>query len=61
VGCIFEVECSVGGSLILKEFIEIFSDLVAETKDRETPQTCTVCVKLLKYVCDFDRKAANWQ
>jgi hypothetical protein len=41
--------------------IEIFSYLMAETKDWEMSQICIVSVKFLKDVRDFDRNAANWQ
>jgi hypothetical protein len=34
--------------------IEIFSYLMAETKDREMSQICIVSVKFLKDVRDFD-------
>jgi hypothetical protein len=41
--------------------LEIFSNLMAETKDSEVSQICIVSVKFLKDVRDFDRNAANWQ
>jgi ribosome-binding factor A len=41
--------------------LEIFSYLMAETKDCEMSQICIVSVKFLKDVRDFDRNAANWQ
>jgi hypothetical protein len=41
--------------------VEIFSYLMAETKDCEMSQICIVSVKFLKDVRDFDRNAANWQ
>jgi hypothetical protein len=41
--------------------LEIFSNLMAETKDSEMSQICIVSVKFLKDVRDFDRNAANWQ
>jgi hypothetical protein len=41
--------------------VEIFSYLMAETKDREMSQIYIVSVKFLKDVRDFDRNAANWQ
>jgi hypothetical protein len=41
--------------------LEIFSYLVAETKDWEMSQICIVSVKFLKDVRDYDRNAANWQ
>jgi hypothetical protein len=41
--------------------LEIFSYLMAETKDWEMSQICIVSVKFLKDVRDFDRNAANWQ
>jgi hypothetical protein len=42
-------------------YLEIFSNLMAETKDSEMSQICIVSVKFLKDVRDFDRNAANWQ
>jgi hypothetical protein len=44
-----------------KTQIEIFSYLMAETKDWEMSQICVVSVKFLKDVRDLGRNAANWQ
>jgi hypothetical protein len=52
---------SNSGKFKLYTVLEIFSYLMAETKDGEMSQICIVSVKFLKDVRDLGRNAANRQ